>query len=102
MTKGVETISLTQARRMALAAQGFGVRRPEAPSPVHLERTIDRLHLHQIDSVNVLSRAHYLPAFSRLGGYERTDLDRMTSSNGSCPRRSWLRRRLRMSTRIAD
>jgi uncharacterized protein YcaQ len=77
MTKGVETISLAQARRMALAAQGFGVRRPEAPSPVHLGRTIDRLHLHQIDSVNVLSRAHYLPAFSRLGGYDRADLDRL-------------------------
>ncbi|WP_211305967.1 crosslink repair DNA glycosylase YcaQ family protein [Brevundimonas bullata] len=73
----METISLPQARRMALAAQGFGGRRPEAPSSLHLRRTIDHLHLHQIDSVNVLSRAHYLPAFSRLGGYERADLDRL-------------------------
>ena len=81
MTKGVETISLAQARRIALAAQGFGVRRPEAPSSVHLGRTIDRLHLHQIDSVNVLSRAHYLPAFSRLGGYDRAVLDRLEVRN---------------------
>jgi hypothetical protein len=65
------------ARRIALAAQGFGGRRPQAPGPLQLRRTIERLHLHQIDSVNVLVRAHYLPAFSRLGSYELADFDRL-------------------------
>lgn len=73
----VEKISLPQARRIALAAQGFGARRPDAPGRHHLSRVIDRLQLHQIDSVNVLTRAHYLPAFSRLGAYDTTDLDQL-------------------------
>ncbi len=73
----MERIGLPLARRIALAAQGFGVKRPELPTAAHLRRTIERLSLHQIDSVNVLARAHYLPAFSRLGGYDRGDLDRL-------------------------
>ncbi|QKS00556.1 winged helix-turn-helix domain-containing protein [Sphingomonas sp. CL5.1] len=73
----VERIGLPLARRIALAAQGFGVARPALPAPAHLRRTVARLNLHQIDSVNVLARAHYLPAFSRLGCYDRADFDRL-------------------------
>src|SRR3954447_19534230 len=72
----IETISLKAARRISLAAQGFGVARPAAVNNGHLRRTIERLSLHQIDSVNVLVRAHYLPAFSRLGPYDRNLVDR--------------------------
>ncbi|KHJ54090.1 cytoplasmic protein [Aureimonas altamirensis] len=72
----IQRIGLPLARRMALAAQGFGQPRPDAIHQGHLRRVLDRLALHQIDSVNVLARAHYLPAFSRLGAYDRAHFDR--------------------------
>src|SRR3569623_756732 len=71
-----EQISAAEARRIALAAQGFGARQPETVSARHLDRTLDGLALHQIDSVNVLSRAHILPSFSRLCAYFRDLVDR--------------------------
>ena len=83
----VERIGLPLARRIALAAQGFGAKRPDAPGEVQLRRTVDRLHLFQIDSVNVLARAHYLPAYSRLGPYDRADLDRIAWGPQRRPRR---------------
>jgi uncharacterized protein len=71
----VARLSQAQARRIALAAQGFGEARPDAPGRRHLNRVLDRLHLLQIDSVNVLVRAHYMPVFSRIGAYDRALLD---------------------------
>jgi uncharacterized protein YcaQ len=69
-------ISVATARRVALAAGGFARKRPVAPGRAQLLATADRLGLFQIDSVNVLARAQYLPAFSRLGPYDPTHLDK--------------------------
>jgi uncharacterized protein len=59
---------------LALGAQGFGAR-PAKASAAQLRKLAARLHAFQIDSVNVLVRAHYVPAFARLGPYRREDLD---------------------------
>jgi uncharacterized protein YcaQ len=72
-----DSISARDARRIALAAQGFGGRRTAAPGRRHLLGIVARLGAVQIDSVNVLSRAHYLPFLSRLGLYDRDLLDRL-------------------------
>jgi len=67
-------LSLQEARRLAVASQGFDAK-PIRPTIAHLRRLAARLHAFQIDSVNVLARAQYVPAFARLGPYSMNALD---------------------------
>lgn len=77
-----ETLTAAQARRIALAAQGFG--KPRAPVATRqLNLMIRRLNLLQLDSVNVFERSHYLPLFARLGAYDKATLDWLTFGTGS-------------------
>ncbi|SFW63021.1 MULTISPECIES: winged helix-turn-helix domain-containing protein [Pseudomonas] len=77
------SFTLKQARRLALAAQGFdGRSSPASVQPARLNRLIERLGVLQIDSVNALVRSHYLPLFSRLGHYPRDLLDQAAWSLG--------------------
>lgn len=71
-----ERLTLAQARRVALAAQGFGRAHPDRATMRDIQATVDRLAQFQIDSINIVARAHYLPLFSRLGGYDQALLHR--------------------------
>ena len=68
-------LTAAQARRLALAAQGFDRPHPATVGTRQLTAAIDRLQVLQLDSVNVFERSHYLPLFARLGSYARGDLD---------------------------
>jgi uncharacterized protein len=74
----VTSLSRAQARRVALAAQGFRDPRHTVPTMRTFNRTLARTGVLQIDSVNVLQRAHYMPLFSRMGPYD-TELLRRAS-----------------------
>ena len=73
-----DSLSLGQARRIAIKAQRAdpGTARGVA-NRTDLRKLFDKLGVLQIDSVNILARAHTLPAFSRLGDYDLADLDHL-------------------------
>jgi len=80
----MDSLSKAQARRVALVAQGFRDPRHTVPTMRTFARTLSRTAVLQIDSVNVLERAHYMPLFSRMGPYDRDLLRRASEER---PRR---------------
>jgi len=79
---GDRTLTTAQARRIALAAQGFCDRPHAVPTLRTLHRTVERTGVLQVDSVNVLQRAHYMPLYSRMGPYDVDLLRRASSGRG--------------------
>ena len=79
MAKRFDSLSIADARRIALAAQGFDTARPQTKATQrHVEALISRLGVIQIDSVNVLVRSQELPLFSRLGDHNRNAIPKAT------------------------
>jgi uncharacterized protein len=80
----VTALTAAQARRIAVAAQGFAEPKPRGPvTRAHLRRLVSRIQVLQMDSVSVAVRAHYAPIFSRLGPYDRDVLDRAAWSHSA-------------------
>ena len=77
--KRAQSLSAIEARRIALRAQGFGKPPAAQPGRPQVLAAVRQLGLLQLDSVNVLVRSHYLPLFSRLGAYDRTELDSLSA-----------------------
>ncbi|MGN6325112.1 winged helix-turn-helix domain-containing protein [Pseudolysinimonas sp.] len=83
-----DSLSPAAARRVLLAAQGFGAR-PTTAGTRQLNLLLGRLRLLQLDSVNVFDRSHYLPVLARLGVYDKTLLDRLTFARRSAYTEQW-------------
>lgn len=83
----MQSLSAAQARRVALAAQGFLDPRHAVPTMRTFARTLERTGVLQVDSVNVLQRAHYMPLYSRMGPYDVEMLERAQGRGGRHPRR---------------
>ena len=81
MAKRFDSLSIADARRIALAAQGFDTARPKSKATQrHVDALISRLGVIQIDSVNVLVRSQELPLFARLGNHDRNAIPKATEA----------------------
>ena len=81
MAQRLDTLSIADARALALAAQGFDTPQPASKATQrHVNSLISRLGVIQIDSVNVLVRSQELPLFSRLGNHDRNAIPKATES----------------------
>jgi uncharacterized protein len=77
------TLTLPEARRIALTAQGFDRQRPSGRiTAAHIRRTILQLGLVQLDFVNSLIPAHFTVLYSRLGPYDKALFERVAYRSG--------------------
>lgn len=86
VTDMTTTLRRADARRIALAAQGFARPRPGTVGTRQITSALHRMRILQIDSVNVFSRSHYMPLFTRLGAYDTALLDKLAFAR----RPSWV------------
>ena len=81
MVKRFDSLSIADARSIALAAQGFDTARPKTKATQrHVDALISRLGVIQIDSVNVLVRSQELQLFARLGNHDRNAIPKATEA----------------------
>ena len=79
-------LSLPEARRVAIAAQGLAAPRPPTPNTAAITRVIAKMGVLQLDTVNVFERSHYLPLLARLGPYPKGTLDALLHHDTPKPR----------------
>lgn len=81
MAKRFDSLSIADARKLAVAAQGFDTPRPQTKATQRqVDAIIARLGVLQIDSVNVLVRSQELPLFARLGNHNRNAIPKATEA----------------------
>lgn len=80
----LSSLSIHEARRLAVTAQGLGKPRPRGPiTKAKLRSAIDALGVLQLDAINVVERTQFLVPFNRLGPYDNALLHKLTGPNGA-------------------
>jgi uncharacterized protein YcaQ len=80
----LSSLSIPEARRLAVSAQGLGQPRPRRPiTKAKLRSAIDALGVLQLDAINVVERTQFVVPFNRLGPYDNTLLHKLTGPNGA-------------------
>jgi len=81
--RSASELSLTEARWLALGAQGLAKPRPKGPiGRRHLRAVVDAIGTIQLDAINVVARTQFIVPFSRLGAYDVTHLQKLTGAHG--------------------
>lgn len=67
----MDSLSLSEARKLALGAQGFGKALPKSQvTASQMKKAMNLMRVVQLDAVPIVLRSQYVPFFSRLGNYD--------------------------------